>query len=108
MVGKGPGVYKPRQKVQGSTNGVMLDTPLFFIEYFRRDPTSIYSDSFFVSSITTIAARQQVINDLYRLMQITGWPRMDVKVLEEILINNASGKRPSGPPTRSGPTSLTA
>lgn len=85
------GVYKPKQRVPGATNfdGIDLDIPSFFISHHRRDPTAIYGDSMFVSGINTIAARQQVINDLYRIMTITGFPRMDIKVLEEVLVANA-------------------
>lgn len=82
------GEYKPRQKVSGIQDGVDLNIPTFFVNFYRRDPTTIYTKSTFVSAITTIAARQQVINDLYRIMQQTGYPRMAVKVLEEVLRNN--------------------
>ena len=96
------GVYKPRQKQNGVVDytpqgpggfgagfGISLDIPSFFVAFHRRDPTTIYGDSMFVSAINTIAARQQVINDLYRIMTITGFPRMDITVLEEVLNNNA-------------------
>ena len=36
-----------------------------------------------------MAARQQVINDLYRIMQITGFPRISITVLEEVMAKNA-------------------
>ena len=82
------GDYKPQQTT--STGRVIsLDIPSFFVSWFRRDPTGIYSYSPFVSAINTIAARQQVINDLYRIMQITGYPRMHAKVLEEVVLKNA-------------------
>lgn len=84
-----PGVYKPEQKVAGQTNGIPLDIPTFFVCFFRRNPTEIYPTPFFVSAINTIAARQQVINDLYRIMKVTGLPRMEVAVLEEVLRKNA-------------------
>ncbi|CCV12947.1 hypothetical protein [Mesorhizobium sp. STM 4661] len=85
---KKPGLFKPRQKVQGVQDGIDLDIPTFFVSFFRRDPTEIYSYSTFVSSINTIAARQQVINDLYRIMQKTGYPRLDITVVEEVLLKN--------------------
>lgn len=84
-----PGLYKPGQLVQGTPDPVMLDSPSFFVSFYRRDPTSIYANSPFVSAINTIASRQQVINDLYRIMRFTGYPRMDIKVLESVLIENA-------------------
>jgi hypothetical protein len=83
-----PGVFDP---IQRTKNGQLIDLsiPTFFVKFFRRDPTSIYTYSPFVSSINTIAARQQVINDLYRIMQLTGYPRLEVKVLEEVVLKNA-------------------
>lgn len=86
---KSPGVYKPRQKVPGKSDGVMLDIPSFFVAFHRRDPTKIYPTSDFVSVINTSAARQQVVNDLYRIMQVTGFPRISIEVLEEVVIKNA-------------------
>lgn len=82
-----PGAYYPQQK---SVTGkfISLDIPTFFTAWFRRDPTGIYSHSPFLSAINTIAARQQVINDLYRIMKVTGYPRMEATVLEEVLVKN--------------------
>lgn len=82
------GDFKPKQKPAGSSEVIDLNIPTFFTSFFRPDPTSVYGRSFFVSAINTIAARQQVINDLYRIMQITGFPRMEVKVIEEVLAKN--------------------
>lgn len=83
-----PGAYTPQQRsVTGKV--ISLDIPTFFATWFRRDPTEIYSYSPFISAINTIAARQQVINDLYRIMKVTGYPRMDITVLEEVLMANA-------------------
>lgn len=83
-----PGRYVPEQKPAGGGNNISLDIPTFFVSFFRRDPTNIYTESTFVSAINTIAARQQVINDLYRIMQMTGYPRMEVTVLEEVILKN--------------------
>lgn len=84
-----PGQYKPVQiPVRGVTE-IPLDIPTFFVSFFRRDPTSIYTNSHFVSAINTIAARQQVINDLYRIMYVTGFPRIDIKVLEDVVRQSA-------------------
>ncbi|WP_454287249.1 hypothetical protein [Rhizobium arsenicireducens] len=85
---KTPGDYKPRQKVSGVQGGINLDIPTFFVAFYRQNPTKIYSNSPFVSTINTIAARQQVINDLYRIMQYTGYPRLEVTVVEEVLRKN--------------------
>lgn len=86
---KRPGEYKPVQKIVGSNEEISLDIPTFFVSHYRKDPTSIYGHSTFVSAINTIAARQQVINDLYRIMRLTGFPRMALSVVEEVLTKNA-------------------
>lgn len=83
-----PGVKDPWQKTSTGQE-IDLGIPTFFVKFFRRDPTSLYTYSPFVSTINTIAARQQVINDLYRIMQLTGYPRMEVKVVEEVVTRNA-------------------
>lgn len=82
------GVRTPVQKISGQDD-VDLNYPSFFVSYFRQDPTSLYASSPFVSAINTIAARQQVINDLYRIMQVNGYPRLQIKVMEEILVKHA-------------------
>tara|TARA_R110002072_G_scaffold23791_4_gene81593 strand:+ start:709 stop:2181 length:1473 start_codon:yes stop_codon:yes gene_type:complete len=83
-----PNNFKPQQNPTSSNDPVSLDISTFFISFFRRDPTSIYSNSPFVSSINTVAARQQVINDLYRIMRFTGYPRIEVTILEDVLMKN--------------------
>jgi hypothetical protein len=87
---KSAGVYKPFQKTAGTQgDGINLDIPTFFTTRFHQDPTDIYTYSPFVSAINTIAARQQVINELYRIMQVTGYPRLDIEVLEDIIMASA-------------------
>ncbi|WP_273860737.1 hypothetical protein [Photobacterium sp. GSS17] len=85
---KQAGVMKP---VQQSPDGkeIKLDIPTFFVEDLYKNPTEAYARSPFTTAINTIAATQQVINDLYRIMQVTGFPRMSVKVLEEVLLKHA-------------------
>ncbi|WP_124662575.1 hypothetical protein [Burkholderia sp. Bp8998] len=83
-----PGVFTPEQRTSAGDT-IDLTIPTFFCKFFRRDPTTIYTYSPFVSAINTIAGRQQVINDLYRIMQLTGYPRLEVKVLEDVITRNA-------------------
>ena len=83
------GKFIPQQKPANSSTPISLDIPTFFVSFYRRDPTSIYTFSPFVSAINTVAARQQVINDLYRIMQLTGYPRLEITVMEEVLKKNA-------------------
>lgn len=92
-----PNHYVPKQIAPASSQEISLDVPTFMVSFFRRDPTSIYTYSPFVSAINTIAARQQVINDLYRIMQITGFPRIEAVVLEEVLIKNAPAEVRANP-----------
>lgn len=84
---KKPGEYKPIQKVDNDE--INLDIPTFFMARFHQNPTDIYTYSPFVAAINTIATRVQVINELYRITQVVGYPRMDVSVLEEVLLKSA-------------------
>jgi hypothetical protein len=82
-----PGVPTPEQVIDGER--LSLDIPTFFVSFFRKNPNTLYSSSYFVSAINTIAARQQVVNDLYRIMRKTGYPRMTAQVMEDVLRANA-------------------
>lgn len=84
-----PGVFSPIQRPAGSNDRIDLNIPTFFTTNYHQSPIDIYTQSPFVSAINTIAARQAVINELYRIMQIVGYPRLDVEVLEEVLVANA-------------------
>lgn len=83
------GEFKPYQKTNNTEDDIDLDIPTFFTSTFRQDPTTPYSYSFFTSAINTVAARANVINDLYRIMNYCGYPRIHVKVFEEVLKKNA-------------------
>jgi len=84
-----PGHYLPGQLVMGDPLPHLLDIPTFRVSFYRRDPTSMYTFSDFVSAINTVVARQSVINDLYRIMRLTGYPRMDIEIMESVIIDNA-------------------
>jgi hypothetical protein len=86
---KKPGEYKPVQETTESNQEISLDIPTFYTASYHQDPTIPYTFSVFVSAVNIIAARQQVINDLYRIMRITGYPRVDIEVVEEVLGKNA-------------------
>jgi hypothetical protein len=85
---KQAGLLTPYQD-RGQGDPITIDIPTFFVGFYRKSPTSAYTYSPFISAINTMAARQQVINDLYRIMQVTGYPRITIKVLEEVLAKNA-------------------
>ncbi len=82
-----PNVFKPVQEQQ-SGDDINLDIPNFFYDTYRQKPTDIYSRSPFTAAVNTIAARQQVINDLYRIMNKTGYPRIDITVAEEVMLKS--------------------
>ena len=84
---KQAGLYKPVQKA--ANQEINLDVPTFFTARFHQNPSDIYTYSPFVAAINTIATRVQVINELYRITQVVGYPRMDVSVLEEVLLKSA-------------------
>lgn len=84
-----PGVYAPSQKPKGSQVEIDLNIPTFFTSRYHQNPTDMYTYSPFVAAINTIAARQEVINELYRIMRVVGYPRLDIQVLEDVIIQNA-------------------
>lgn len=83
------GKLKPIQTPEGSNVTIDLDIPTFFTSNFHQSPLDTYTYSPFVSAINTIASRQLVINELYRIMKIVGYPRVDVSVLEDVLMQSA-------------------
>lgn len=82
------GEYKPIQKTESGSDEIDLDIPTFFTTKYRQSPATPYSHSFFAAAINTIASRAKIINDLYRIMNYTGYPRIEVKVVEEVLMKN--------------------
>lgn len=84
-----PGVYDPQQKPTGTNVIIDLNIPTFFTSNFHQSPLDMYTYSPFVSAINTIASRTLVINELYRIMKIVGYPRLDVQVLEEVMMKSA-------------------
>ena len=81
------GEFKPIQKTTNSDE-IDLDIPTFFVSSYRQSPTSPYTHSHFTAAINTIASRSKMINDLYRIMNYTGYPRIEVKVFEQVLLKN--------------------
>lgn len=78
------GKLKPAQRV-GQGDPIPLDFATVYYSSFRQDPSDPYSKSFFISVINTIYARTQIINDLYRIMNINGFPRIKIELLEETI-----------------------
>lgn len=82
------GQVTPKQKPVGANDLIDLNIPTFFTSKYHQNPNSMYTYSPFVSAINTVAARQDIINELYRIMQVVGYPRLDVSVLEEVILAN--------------------
>jgi hypothetical protein len=83
------GKPSPIQKPAGSNVEIDLNIPTFFTSNFHQSPLNVYTYSTFVAAINTIASRQLVINELYRIMKIVGYPRVDISVLEDVLATAA-------------------
>lgn len=96
------GLFSPVQKPSGSTEKIDLNIPTFFVSSFHQSPLDLYTYSTFVSAINTIASRQLVINELYRIMKIVGYPRVDISVMEDVLSQAAP------PSLRNNPEGLRA
>jgi hypothetical protein len=94
------GRQTPIQKPAGTNEEIDLNIPTFFTSNFHQSPLDVYTYSTFVAAINTIASRQLVINELYRIMKIVGYPRVDIAVLEDVLANAAP------PSFRNDPTKM--
>jgi hypothetical protein len=84
-----PGCGSRIRSRSGSNTEIDLNIPTFFTSRFHQSPTQVYSNSPFVAAINAIAARQEVINELYRIMKVVGYPRLDVQVMEDVIAENA-------------------
>ena len=81
------GIVIPYQQAQGKE--VSLDIPTFFFVNTDRRPDQAVADSPLLSAIQSVTFKQQVINDIQRVVQRAGYPRHRVKILEEVLRKNA-------------------
>lgn len=83
------GVFFPVQKSSTSNTEIDLNIPTFFTTNYHQSPLEVYTYSPFISAINTIASRTQVIQELYRIMKIVGYPRVDIQVMDDILVQAA-------------------
>lgn len=84
---KQAGKLTPVQKSESTE--IDLNIPTFFYSSHHQDPNTAYPTSPFVSVINSIYARRRIIEDLYRMMSINGYPRIKIKVLEEVIMKSA-------------------
>lgn len=82
------GRLTPMQKSE-SGDDIDLDIVTFFYSAHQQDPNKAYPVSPFVSVINSIYARRRIIEDLYRIMSINGYPRVRIKVLEQVIMEHA-------------------
>lgn len=83
------GKFVPFQKKPGGQGEINLDIPTFFFQTLDRDPDEASSESPLLPAIQAIVFKQQVIADIQRVLKRTGYPRLKVTVLEEVLRKNA-------------------
>ena len=78
-----------RQSIPGSTGYVKIDYPTVFYEPLDPATDDPYGSSPLISLIQVIVWQVTFINDLLAAVHQTGYPRMRVKLLEEIAKKNA-------------------
>jgi len=83
------GQFVPFQKKPGGSGEINLDIPTFFFQTLDKDPDEATSESPLLPAIQAIVFKQQVISDIQRVIKRTGYPRLKVTVLEEVLRKNA-------------------
>ncbi len=94
------GTYRPVQKSTTANVEIDMNIPTFFTSSHHQSPLDLYTYSPFVSAINTIVTRTQVIQELYRILRVVGYPRIDIQVLDNVLVESAS------PAIRSDPNKL--
>lgn len=83
-------VGRPTPVQKKGNDSIDLNLPTVYYAAHRQDPSKLYSKSNFISVINTVYARLQIIGDLYDIMQINGYPRMTIKLLEDVIVRNMS------------------
>lgn len=66
---------------------ISLDIPTFFYEALDARIDDPYGRSPIVSAINMIMFQMQILNDIKAVVHNQGYPRFDIKVLEEVLLN---------------------
>jgi hypothetical protein len=75
--------YKPSQNMRS----VDLDIPTFFYEGLDERIDDPYGRSPIMSAIHMVIFQLQILNDLKAVVHNQGYPRLDLKVIEEVLLN---------------------
>jgi hypothetical protein len=84
-------LFKPDHTpfMKSGNKEVSLDIPTFFWEVLDPDPETPYENPPFLAAINAVMFRIAVMEDLQRVVKRIAYPRISIKVLEEVLIKNA-------------------
>jgi hypothetical protein len=82
------GKYIPFQPKQGGGE-TKLNIPTFFFQSLDREADAPVGESPLLPAIQAITFKQAVIADIQRVIKRTGYPRLKVTVMEDILRKNA-------------------
>ena len=77
-----------RQSIPGSTGYVKIDYPTVFYQPLDPATNDPYGASPLISLIQVVVWQVQFMNDLLAAVHQTGYPRMRIKLLEEIAVKN--------------------
>jgi hypothetical protein len=77
------GRYVPYQ----SNGSLSLDIPTFFMETLDARIDEPYGRSPIMNALQTLLFQMQVLNDMKAVVHNQGYPRFDIKILEEVLLN---------------------
>ncbi len=81
------GSFTPYQEAMGKETS--LEIPTFFFINTDRRPDQAVADSPLLSAIQAVTFKQNVINDIQRVVRRAGYPRHRVTILEDVLRKNA-------------------
>ena len=82
------GLYKPFQDGAGNKK-IKLDIPTFFFQDLDKDPDEATAESPLLTAIQAVAFKQAITADIHRVMKKAGYPKLKVKVLEDVLKKHA-------------------
>ncbi len=77
------GRYVPYQ----SNGSLSLDIPTFFMETLDARIDEPYGRSPIMNALQSLLFQMQVLNDMKAVVHNQGYPRFDIKILEEVLLN---------------------
>jgi len=82
------GHFTPFQDGPGNKK-IKLDLPTFFFQDLDKDPGEAAAESPLLTAIQAVAFKQAITADIQRVMKKAGYPKLKVKVLEDVLKKHA-------------------